>query len=107
MRKHPYTGPQNTHEFDGLDPDQAASLIQAYRLLGDAFETSTDAGLIDRVWLLDDPLALVAARRRRMTRAGRELTAAVKLARHRGQGWAEIGESLGISESAARARYGP
>lgn len=94
-RPHPYTGPSNTNDFDGLTPDEGAALAGAYRHLGDAYETLSDDELFGYGFHLDDPLALLEHKAEEAERARRELVAAVRLARFQGKEWAEIGRTLG------------
>jgi hypothetical protein len=81
MRKRPYTGLRDTNDFDNLNPDQAAKLMQAYRYLGEAFETSDDDDMSGRGWMIDAPLKLVEARLVRATGCGSRGSGSQKLGR--------------------------
>lgn len=105
MRDKPYAGPSDTNDFDGLDPDAAGKLMHQYRLLGDCFEQYDDHEMMGRGWLIDGWRDLVEGKQSDFARAQRELTAAVKLARHEGAAWHEIAELLGITAEEVRTRY--
>nr|WP_012311417.1 hypothetical protein [Arthrobacter sp. Chr15]ABR67052.1 unknown [Arthrobacter sp. Chr15] len=97
MRDHPYTGPDNSNDFEGLSPEQASELVTSYRHLGDAFEDRDDDGMFGLGFHLDDPLSLVRDKAARADQARRELAAAVRLARYKGHDWTDIGKALGMS----------
>lgn len=77
---------------DGSFSEQAFHELQAYKLLGDAFEDE----LRQRERMLDDPLRLVRDRAEKLRQAVRELGAALELARHQGVPEAEL---IAIEES--------
>ncbi|GAA2174913.1 hypothetical protein GCM10009784_15200 [Arthrobacter parietis] len=105
MRDTPYAGPNDTNDFDELSPDEAAKLLNSYRLLGDCFELSDDADMMGRGWLIEDWRSLLEGHQEKHERAERELKAAVKLALNEGGDWHEIGEALNLTASEARARF--
>jgi hypothetical protein len=97
MRPHPYTGPTDTNDFDDLTADQMSELVSSYKLLGEAFEDRDDDAMFGYGFHMDDPLNLVKEKADRAAQARRELVAAVRLARYKGQDWREIGVVLGMS----------
>lgn len=101
-----YTGPRDTDDLKGLDPDQAAALMAAYKLLGEAFEDATADDMLGRGWLLDVPLELVRSFSQRRAKADRELLAAVKLARLQGEPDVHIAEAAGMAFGAFMEKYG-
>ena len=105
MRDTPYAGPNDTNDFDELSPDEAAKLLNSYRLLGDCFELSDDADMMGRGWLIEDWRTLLESHQEQLERAERELNAAVKLARNEGGSWHDIADVLHISYDEARARF--
>lgn len=102
MRDQPYAGPSDTNDFDDLTPDEAAKLLHQYRLLGDCFEQSDDDDMMGRGWLVDGWRELVGGKQEELMRVERELDAAIKLARHEGASWADIGQLLGVTAEEAR-----
>lgn len=105
MRDKPYAGPSDTNDFDNLTPDEAAKLLNRYRLLGDCFEQHDDDEMMGRGWLVDGWRDLIDAKQEALARAERELAAAVKLGRHEGATWRDISQLLGITAKEARTRY--
>ncbi|MEO3939778.1 hypothetical protein V3C41_01690 [Paenarthrobacter nicotinovorans] len=97
MREHPYTGPTWTSDFENLSPEQMSELVTSYRHLGDAFEDRDDESMFGLGFHMDDPLQLVREKAERAAQARRELAAAVRLARYKGNDWPEIGKVLGMS----------
>lgn len=101
-----YTGPRDTDDLKGLDPDQAAALMAAYKLLGEAFEDASVDDMLGRGWLLEVPLELVRSYTKRLAKADRELLAAVKLARLQGESDVHIAEATGMDFGAFAEKYG-
>ncbi|WP_104182338.1 hypothetical protein [Arthrobacter sp. B0490] len=105
MRQPPYAGPDDAGDFDGLTPDEAAKLLNSYRLLGDCFELHSDEDLARRGWLLSDWKTLLENRQEQLQRADRELAAAVRLARNEGASWHDIARILRLPIAEARAHF--
>lgn len=97
MRSDPYTGPTNTSDFEELTADEMSELVTSYTLLGECFETTDADDMLGRGYLMEIPLDLLKAKHERLAQARRELLAAVKLSRYKGQDWHEIGAVLGMS----------
>lgn len=96
-RSHPYTGPTDTNDFDNLTVEEMSELVSSYKLLGEAFEDRDDDEMFGLGFHMEDPLTLIRYKAERAARARRELVAAIKLARYKGQDWSEIGPTLGMS----------
>ncbi|WP_458117293.1 hypothetical protein [Arthrobacter sp. D2-10] len=105
MRDTPYAGPSDTNDFDDLTPDEAAKLLNSYRLLGDCFELSDDEDMLGRGWLMEDWRTLLEGHQEQLERAQRVLGAAVKLARNQGADWHDIAKALNLTYDEARNRY--
>ncbi|MFJ5958268.1 hypothetical protein ACIQC5_20200 [Paenarthrobacter sp. NPDC092416] len=96
-RSHPYTGPTGTNDFDNLTAEEMSELASSYKLLGEAFEDRDDDGMFGLGFHMEEPLALIRYKATRADQARRELVAAIKLARYKGQDWKEIGSVLGLT----------
>lgn len=101
-----YTGSQDSDDFASLEPDQAAALMAAYNLLGEAFADSDDEAVFGRGWLLDVPLELVRALAQRRAIAEMELLAAIRLARLQGGADADLAKNMHIRLPEFQAKYG-
>ncbi|ERI35387.1 hypothetical protein M707_21910 [Arthrobacter sp. AK-YN10] len=97
MRTRPYTGQTWTGDFDNLTADEMSELVSSYKILGECFEDRDDDSMLGLGFHMDDPLQLVKDKAERAAQARRELVAAIKLARYKGQDWAEIGATLGMT----------
>ncbi len=58
---------------------------------GEAFEDRDDEAMFGLGFHMEDPLALIRYKADQADQARRELIAAIKLARYKGQDWTEIG----------------
>ncbi|MCD4850767.1 hypothetical protein ACX800_22870 [Paenarthrobacter nitroguajacolicus] len=96
-RSHPYTGPAGTNDFDNLTAEEMSELVSSYKLLGEAFEDRDDEAMFGLGFHMEDPLALIRYKADQADQARRELIAAIKLARYKGQDWTEIGPILGMT----------
>lgn len=96
-RARPYTGPTGTNDFDNLTAEEMSELASSYKLLGEAFEDRDDDGMFGLGFHMEDPLTLIRYKAARADQAHRELVAAIKLARYKGQDWKEIGPVLGLT----------
>lgn len=105
MRPHPYTGPSDTNDFDGLTADEMSELVASYKLLGECFEDTPSEDMLGRGFLMDVPLELVRDKFDKAAQARRELLAAVKLARFKGLDWHEIGAALGMTWGEAKNMF--
>lgn len=106
VRPHPYTGPEDTNDFDDLTADEMSELVSSYKLLGECFEDTTAEDMLGRGFLMDVPLELVRDKFDKAAQARRELVAAVKLARFKGLDWHEIGAALGMTRAEAMKDFG-
>lgn len=97
MRTRPYVGQTWTGDFDNLTADEMSELVTSYRFLGECFEDRDDDSMLGLGFHMDDPLQLVKDKADRAEQARRELVAAIRLARYKGQDWREIGEALGMT----------
>ncbi len=105
MRPYPYTGPEDTNDFDGLTADEMSELVASYKLLGECFEDASAEDMLGRGFLMDVPLELVRAKSDKAAQARRELLAAVRLARLKGSGWHQIGAALGMTWMEAKKEF--
>ncbi|MHA7284193.1 hypothetical protein [Arthrobacter sp. TMS2-4] len=106
MRNPPYAGSNDTNDFDDLGPNEAAKMLQSYRLLGDCFELSDDEDLFGWGWLIEGWRDLLVGRQEQLQRAEREMAAAVGLAHHEGGSWDDIAQVLRLRPAEVYVRVG-
>lgn len=105
-RSVPYLGPSGFRGLGGVDADEVMARLHAFELLGDCDEEASEAELTAQLFYLSDPLALLSRCRDSSEKAERELVSAVRLSRHQGASWQDIGSTLGLSAEEARTRFG-
>lgn len=105
-RSVPYTGPSGFRGLGGVDADEMMARLHAFELLGDCNEEASEAELTAQLFYLSAPLALLGRCRDNSEKAERELLSAVRLSRHEGASWQDIGSTLGLSAGDAHTRFG-
>ena len=80
-------------------------MLHSYRLLGDCLELSDDEDLFGHGRPIECLSDLLEGHQEQLQRAEREMAAAVRLARQKGESWDDIAQVLRLPPAEVRARF--